>query len=75
MVQQLALLVLVPATASSLWPHLELSVSATDANAPNSCSLELSVSASETNGSSCWSCWSQKLRLMLPKSGAVSLNK
>ncbi|PLW53580.1 hypothetical protein PCANC_06680 [Puccinia coronata f. sp. avenae] len=60
---------------------LELLVSQTEIDAPNSWScrsqqLELSVSASETNGSSCWNRWSRKLRPMqIPAAEAVGLSK
>ncbi|PLW28609.1 hypothetical protein PCANC_24610 [Puccinia coronata f. sp. avenae] len=90
MVQQLELLVSVPAAACNLWPQLELSVSAHEADAPNSFScwsqqlrlmvpaagpLELLVSASETNGSNSWSHRSRKLRPMVPAAEAVGLSK
>ncbi|PLW43358.1 hypothetical protein PCANC_13216 [Puccinia coronata f. sp. avenae] len=84
MAQQLELLVLVPATACSLWPHLERSVSATDADAPNSCScwsqqlrpivpaagalLELLVSQTEIDAPNSWSCRSQQLELLVSAS-------
>ncbi|PLW33358.1 hypothetical protein PCANC_23101 [Puccinia coronata f. sp. avenae] len=90
MVQQLELLVSVPAAACNLWPQLELSVSAHEANAPNSFSsagavglanydrwfqrLKPLVSASETDAPSCWSRRSQQARPMLSAAGAVGFD-